>query len=271
MSDLNSLGRYFYACAAVGSGIQQLVRADFVRVVPKLPVWVPAQPFLACAVGGVLIVAGAAILSGYQSRRAALALAALLVATFVFQRVPEIIANPSVGYIWTNPSKVLAFLGGAILLSVWAPGAPPRRHWTGRLRPWSAGLLAVFLIICGYQHFAYADFVDTLVPAWFTHPRFWTCFTGSCLLAGGVGIMIPATARWAAIMAGVMVFLWVLVLHLPRAVTMSREPGETSAIFEALAISGVAFLVAGGRSGGRADRGHANSPAVDALDQREAV
>jgi hypothetical protein len=41
-----------------------------------------------------------------------------------------------------------------------------------------------------------------------------------------------------------MVFLWVLMLHIPRALADPSVPGETSAIFEALALSGVALLVA---------------------------
>jgi uncharacterized membrane protein YphA (DoxX/SURF4 family) len=75
------------------------------------------------------------------------------------------------------------------------------------------------------------------------------------LIAGGLGIFLPATTRAAAAMSGLMIFLWVFLLHIPRAIAPPRDPGETSAIFEALAISGVAFLVAGRRSGDRSESG----------------
>ena len=41
-----------------------------------------------------------------------------------------------------------------------------------------------------------------------------------------------------------MIFLWVLMLHIPRAVAAPHDSNETTAVFEALAISGAAFLVA---------------------------
>jgi uncharacterized membrane protein len=249
MKNVTALGRCFFALAAIGSGIQQLVRADFVRLVPKLPAWLPWHPFLACAVGVVLIAAGTAILVGYMSRRGAIAVGALLLVTFVFQRLPEIASNPLAGFMWTNPCKVLALLSGALMLATQAPGeAAAGSDWANKLLPLGPILLGVFLLVCGFQHFYYAGFVDTLVPTWLPQPRFWTYFAGTCLLAGGLGLLIPKTMRWAAIMSGIMVFLWVFLLHIPRAVTMTQDPGETSAIFEALAISGVAFLVAGVRS-----------------------
>ena len=66
-----------------------------------------------------------------------------------------------------------------------------------------------------------------------------------CLLAGGIGILFPQTLRLAALLSGLMIFLWVPMLHIPRALADLSVPGETSAIFEALALSGVALLVAG--------------------------
>ena len=46
-----------------------------------------------------------------------------------------------------------------------------------------------------------------------------------------------------------MVFLWVLLLHIPRTVAM-KSTFELDGVFEALAISGVALLVAGSRPRG---------------------
>jgi len=107
-------------------------------------------------------------------------------------------------------------------------------------------LLAVFLIICGVQHFVYAGFVDTLVPAWIPPgQRFWTYFTGVALFAGGVGLLFRGTVRTAALLSGVMVFFWVLLLHIPRAVSETNQANELAGVFEALAISGVALLIAG--------------------------
>jgi hypothetical protein len=51
--------------------------------------------------------------------------------------------------------------------------------------------------------------------------------------------------RLAACLSAVMIFLWVLLLHIPRAFAGPNHANETAGVFEALAISGVALLVAG--------------------------
>ncbi len=46
-----------------------------------------------------------------------------------------------------------------------------------------------------------------------------------------------------------MIFLWVLLLHIPRALAGPNHANETAGVFEALAISGVALIVAGTPAG----------------------
>jgi uncharacterized membrane protein len=108
------------------------------------------------------------------------------------------------------------------------------------------------MVVCGVQHFVYADFVAQLIPAWMPAHRFWTYFTGTALVAGGIGINLPPTARVAAALSGLMIFLWIILLHIPRAMASRQDAGETAAIFEALALSGTAFLLAGIRTKSRA-------------------
>lgn len=227
-------GRYACGAAVAGSGLMQVITANFVRLVPALPAWWPEPRVSAVVVGAGLLVIGAAILTGYRQRAAATALGVLLLGSFLLQRVPEILANPAAGYVWTNPAKVLAMLGGTLLLA----------GETNRRRVAAAILLGIFLLICGAQHFVYAGFVDTLVPAWIPPgQRFWTNFTAVALLAGGLGVLVPATRRLAGLLAGTMILLWVLLLHIPRTVE-TQSAFELAGAFEALALAGVAWLVA---------------------------
>jgi uncharacterized membrane protein len=253
MRNLTTIGRIFFGTALAASGLQQLIIRDFVRLVPKLPAWVPWPSVWPGAIGVVLIVAGGAILLDRQRPWAASVVGALLLFLFLVLRVPEIVSNPLVGFMWTNPSKILALWGGTLFLTGALPGENnPGLRWTERLICLGPILFGVFLLICGIQHFIYARFVDSLVPAWIPPgPRFWTCFAGVALIVGGTGILIPRTTRWAAALAGLMIFLWVPLLHIPRALADVHNAGETSAIFEALALSGVAFLLAGTRAANR--------------------
>lgn len=217
----------------MASGLMQVVNAAFVRLVTA-PAWLP--PFTAVAAGLALAAIGAAIVADRWRRPAGLALATLLVIALL-SRVPEVLANPGAGYVWTNPAKILALLGGALVLA----GAPVRAPAL------ATAFLALFLLIAGVQHVMYAGFVDTLVPAWIPpNPRFWTLFTAVALLAAGVGLLLPPTRRLAGLLAGVMIFGWVVLLHVPRSLGL-RTAFELAGVFEALALGGVAWLVAFGK------------------------
>jgi uncharacterized membrane protein YphA (DoxX/SURF4 family) len=75
---------------------------------------------------------------------------------------------------------------------------------------------------------------------------FWTYFAGSALIAGGIGIMVPCVARIAALLTGAMIFLWVLMLHIPRAIAdpYTNVGNEWASVWEALAFSGMALMLA---------------------------
>jgi uncharacterized membrane protein len=241
----STLGRLFFALGIAAFGIQQLVTGGFVRLVPPLPTWVPSPGLWARLIGLVLVVLGLAIGTGRKARAAAAVLGTLLLLLFLFLHLPQALKNPLVGFMWTNPAKALAMLGGVIILA----GALP---WDDsglarlfrKLMPLGPLFLGGFMILGGIQHFVYADFVAQLVPSWIPGTRFWVYFTGIALVAGGVGILIPKTQRLAATMSGLMIFLWVVLLHIPRALADVHDAGEISGVFEALALSGVAFMLA---------------------------
>jgi uncharacterized membrane protein len=260
---VSRLGRSFFGLATLASGVLQLVIGDFVRLVPKFPPWLPVHAALPYLAGLVLIAIGLAILWGPMGRTAATVVAALLLFTLVVLYPPSMVANPLIdrpllrGFMYTNPLKCLALIGGTAILAATLPAGPhlafPVR-WFGLWARVGPVLFAVFLIVCGVQHFWYAVFVKGLVPAWLPARLAWTYFTGAALVAGGVGILVPRTSRLAATCSGVMIFLWVLLLHIPRAGAGPQHANETAGAFEALALSGVAFLVAG-----RAERGRSSS------------
>ena len=252
-----TLGRLFFAISMMAFGIQQLATAQFVRVVPPLPGWMPAPSLWAYGIGLLLIVLGAALATGVKGREAAVVLSGLIVLAIVCLHLPRALAEPGVGFHWTNPCKALALLGGVLIVAAVLPlraaeDSPGLARGFRRLAPLGPLFLATFLILGGIQHFVYVTFVMQLVPAWIPGPRFWVYFTGTALIAGGIGILLPPTRRLAATLVGIMILLWVVMLHIPRALANPQDPGETAAIFEALALSGVGFIL-GSREWGRED------------------
>ena len=252
-----AVGRWFFGVGVLSTGLLQLVTGAFVRIVPKLPAWVPAHSFWAYAIGVVLVVAGLALLSERTARVAGAVVGAMVLVMLVLLCLPELVVHPTLarpflhGFMWTKPFKALALVGGAALVAHSVPGGTsmlaPLVRGAVRLAPLGALFLAAFLVVCGVQHFVYNDFVTAMVPAWVPGQRFWACFTGVALFAGGVGILVPRTSRLAAGLSALMIFLWVLMLHIPRALLLPQHAFETAGIFEALALSGVALTVAASR------------------------
>ncbi len=253
MNNLTTLGRFFLAIPMVAFGIQHFVYLGFVtRVFPKAPDWIPQPSLLACALGALLVVAGAAIMIEKAARLAALLLGAVILLSFALLYMPMLLTNPPNGGLWTNAGKALALSGGSFLLAGALPvksGGPANALATvvktlEKFIPLGRFFFAAFLILCGIEHFIYIEVVKAIVPSWIPGHLFWTFFTGAALIAGGVGICVSLTSQLAAILSGLMIFLWVVLLHIPRAAADFSNSNETTAVFEALAMSGVAFLAA---------------------------
>lgn len=252
-----SIGRAFFGLAVAASGVLQLATGQFVRIVPALPPSVPIPAAAAYLVGLLLVAIGLGIVFGWAARTAAAAFAVLVLFDVVFIYPPQFFTHPEIdhpflrGFMYTNPLKCLALVGGAAMLAARLPGPLeplPKLVAMVAARSWLApSLLAAFLVVCGMQHFVYAPFVDTLVPTWIPPgARFWTYFTGVSLLAGGLGILVPRTRSLAAGLSALMIFLWVLMLHIPRGLAGPNHANEIAGAFEALALSGVALLVGSG-------------------------
>src|SRR5262249_51937262 len=91
--------------------------------------------------------------------------------------------------------------------------------------------------------------IATLVPAWIPGALFWTYLAAVALIGGGIGMNVPPTGRLAATLAGGMIFTWLIILHIPRALAAAGagpRHDEVTSVVEALAFSGLAFVVAGG-------------------------
>jgi uncharacterized membrane protein len=255
MYKLSTLGRFFFAIAMVAFGIQHFVHLEFVtRVFPRLPAWIPAHVFLSCVFGSILLASGAAIMFEKAARSVALLLGAIILSSFTLLYLPLLITTPLTpfnGGLWTSAGKALALSGGSFLvagslhvkLDGQANALAAAARALERFIPLGRFFLAVFLILCGIEHFMFVEFVTSMVPSWIPGGVFWTYFSGVALIAGGLGIIVPLTSRLAGGLSGLMIFVWVLIVHIPRAVAI-RNSNETTAVFEALAFSGVAFLVA---------------------------
>jgi uncharacterized membrane protein len=264
MPNVVPVGRAFFGVALIAWGVQQFLFGDFVPGrAPAWPASLPGKLFWAYVSGAVFIASGAAILSTYAQglrrdpgftrlsrtpRLAALLAGSLIMVWALLRHIPLALADTNFGGAWTALGKALAFTGGALAIagSLTPRGASGVSRHPDWLIHIGRACLGIFMINSGIQHFIWTDFVDTLVPTWVPGgARFWTYFAGVALIAGGAGMNFRPTARLAALLSGGMVFTWFVILHIPRALAAAPDNSrnEWIAVFEALAVSGIALVV----------------------------
>jgi uncharacterized membrane protein len=243
------LGRYFFAISMAAFGIQQFIIADFVPGLVPVSAGMPGRSFLVYLTGLVLIIAGASVLANQKARLMACLLGLLWFLWVILLHVPKLAANPRDGGEWTTAFETLAIGGAALVLAGTLPvERPDLRSWERAMvkaLPVGRYLFGISLPVFGILHFIYLDYVAGAIPAWIPAPTFWAYLTGVAHIAAGLSIVINVKARLAALLLGWMFGLWVLLLHIPRAVASSHNRNEWSSTIIALAMCGGSLLIAG--------------------------
>jgi uncharacterized membrane protein len=230
---LAAAGPYVFGAAIAALGLQQLARLDFVPGPLVAPAWVPWRTGAACLSGAVLLAAGATIGPATLRRRGALALAVLCGLVFAAFQLPAPGALVHDGVARTRALETLAFLATALVL------AGPAARLAGRL------LFALCFVVLGAQHFMYAGFIASLVPAWIPGGGlFWNYATGVGMIAAGLAIGADRLRTPAGLLLALMLAAFVLTLHVPRALGKPGDPGELNSLLVALALAGAALVMA---------------------------
>ena len=239
-------GRIIYATGIFGLAVVCIISKDF--IVGRPPAW-PAgfhiNPAFAWLTAVVLMISAIEIFGNRKARFAAFLIAAFIFFFSVLRHLPVFMND------WANAYKSLALVGGSLIIGCSFPKQVVRPG--SRLDPILITIgvifLSAFFIAAGYAHFKFAEFVDTLIPAYIPLHTFWTYFCGVCLLAGGIGLLIPQTRRVAALLSGIMVLGWFLLLHIPRFLANVNDASDRMGLFESFTFVGIFFVLAGISSG----------------------
>jgi uncharacterized membrane protein len=237
-----NIARLFYAVALLAFGIQHFIFGFLIAGRPMpWPAGLPGELIVAYTSGAILIVTAVAVIINKKATEALIVTAIMILLYAGLRNVIHVVTTLDTGGNLTNMGKALT-LGSAALLVACSlePSSKSRLLSLVFLCQYFTGL---FLLASGIQHFLFADFVKFLVPAWIPGSLFFTYFSAVALCAVGLALLTAIKVRLAATLAGWMVLIWFFVLHLPRAIEINTQ-NEWTAAFEALAVSGILFLIA---------------------------
>lgn len=248
MNKLATPGRILFAIPILVFGIQYFIYGRFQGGLPPVPPWAPGGAVLAYLTGAILVVAGISLATNIQARLSATLLGIFFFLCFAVlhtMRLSSVIHN---GNDRTRAVEALALGAASWILAGFLPvGVRVSEGWeklTGYLARAGLYLFAICLVIFGAQHFMYAQFIATLIPAWIPGHLFWVYFTGIAFIATALAIVTAILRGLGSTMLGVMFLLWVIVLHTPRALAAPRNGDELTSLFVAMAMCGSCFIVA---------------------------
>jgi uncharacterized membrane protein len=253
MRNVSNIGRIFYGLAIAGIGLLTIYYRDFpYMLIPPKHSWVPGLVMLAYISGGMFILTGTSIVFEKKTRLVSLLLGIVLLLIFCFCFIPyEFIASSNYMHLvdWENAEKELALAAGAFVIAGCFPGKNESllNRFSGKLTYFGAVLFSITMISFGTLHFLYAKAVADYVPSWVPNRLFWAYLAGAGLIGSGLAIILKIKPGIAATLLGTMIFIWFIILHIPRVIVspVAYLGSEVTSAFLALAYSGIAFVIAG--------------------------
>jgi uncharacterized membrane protein len=114
---------------------------------------------------------------------------------------------------------------------------------------------AIPLAVFGAEHLSAAKFIMLAVPSYMPGRLFWAYFVGVALVCAALSIATKIQVRWSGLLFGIMMFLFVVMIHIPRAVASHGDRIPWVIVFREMSFGGGGWILAGsamsGRGGGK--------------------
>jgi len=243
MSKLATYARLQFAIALIAFGVQHIIRQRFTMgESSSWPASIPGGITWAYLSGLFVILTGTMVLLN-KNASIFLIVTGLMIFVWAFVRdLPNFFMHPAYDASLTRLGEALAMTGSVFIVA--NEFTKSKRSWMNKLLLLGPVFLGIFLFICGTQHFTLAKYVKTLVPSWIPGNLYWTYFAGLALIAGGVGLIWPKSRRLAAFWSGLMIFIWMLIIHAPRVIHSIQDADEWNSLLQTMALSAALFILA---------------------------
>jgi uncharacterized membrane protein len=104
---------------------------------------------------------------------------------------------------------------------------------------------AIPLAVFGAEHLSGARSIMLGVPSYMPWRLFWAYFVGFALLSASLSIATKIQVRWSGLLFGIMMFLFVAMLHIPRALASPRDRIAWVIVIREMSFGGGGWSLAG--------------------------
>jgi uncharacterized membrane protein len=239
------VGKLFLATSITAIGIIHLLYGDFPIGLLPVPASLPGRIIFVYICGLAITLSGVLMLVKYTYQGALLA-ASILVALLVLVHVPKLIMNPGDGGEWTGTFEICNLFAGVLILASTVLPNNTLAPTTGKkLLLTGSYIFAAGMLVFGVLHVVYEAYIVTLIPAWFPPQVVWSYVVTVAFFVSAFNLVIQKQVRLTMLLLSLMFIIWVAGLHLPRVVAKPTIEPEWTSMFIALAMSGIALLIAG--------------------------
>ena len=249
---------YFYGAAMVAFGVIQLVAQNFLSSLLQVPPTFPLRWVLMMLSSAIFILTGLGIVFGIRRQLALMTVGTLLAIFLLALQLPALLMNLHNANDWAVTFEGMMLTSGAFIISAGLPDETLiSRQWNRTIHVLAMighYLFALSLFVFCIQHIIYFDYIQSLIPVWMPARMVLDYLVVVGYLLCGISFVIGQRVGLAATLLGIMFFLWVLLLHAPRAIGKWNVETEWTSLFVALAVCGVAFSTAQRNHHGRPAR-----------------
>jgi uncharacterized membrane protein len=104
---------------------------------------------------------------------------------------------------------------------------------------------AIPLAVFGAEHLSGAKFIMLGVPSYMPWRLFFAYFVGFALLAASLSIATKIQVRWSGLLFGIMMVLFVAMLHIPRPLANPRDRISWVIVVREMSFAGGGWILAG--------------------------
>jgi uncharacterized membrane protein len=240
--------RAVFAAVLIGLAIMGFVYGNASEIWEPIPKSLPGRPVIIGLCSVIELGTGIGLLLGPSSILACRVLLPFVLLWLVLLKLPGLVLHPQVVVRWETFGETAAISAGAWCLFAAHAGAWEQRHL--RFAVGESGIRAARLLLIaalpmfGLAHFAYHDLTASLVPKWMGFPLGWTYLTGAASLAAAAAMLFAVCARLAANLEAAMLWIFTLLVWVPRVAAMSKVQGDWAEFLISSAIAAGAWLVA---------------------------